>query len=507
MKTKYIILLCIILSGWSCTNLEEVAYTQVPKQNFFTNEQMLTLYSGRAYQTLQNYCTEQSLWTLNLQVADECAVPKNPNGGWTEPRYKELQQHNFVVGNKLIRTGWDFCFNGITACNDVIYQTENSTIDFNGKTRILAEMKVLRAFYYFCAIDGWGNIPFSIDPSDKSNPPQKDRRFIFNFIEKEITENINELDIEPNTASYGRITQGVAYTLLAKLYLNAQEWIGEAKWNEAEQACFAIINAGKYAIEDNYLTNFGVNNEGSKENIFVIPYSTIYTSSYDYAFIIYALALDATNCSTFNLPSSEGWNGFICQPDFFGSYAPGDTRKDNTWLYGQQYDFRGSEITGAIINPVFDASKYESGRITNEGAKLKKWNYQIDGSLKDTKSMENDFVLFRYADVLLMYAEALVRQGRSVASLVTMPDFEKIRTRASLPPFTDGDLTIDAILLERGHEFAWEGWRRQDLIRFGKFNEAWWAKSASPAYTKLFPIPLEKLSANPNLIQNDGYPR
>jgi hypothetical protein len=507
MKTKYVILLYFISLGWGCTNLEEVVYTQVPKQNFFTNEQLLTLYSGRAYQTLQNYCTEQSLWTLNLQVADECAVPKNAAGEWTQTRYKELQRHNFVVGNKLISMGWDFCFNGIAACNDVIYQTENSAIDFPGKARILSEMKVLRAFYYFCAIDGWGNIPFSIDPSDKSNPPQKDRRFIFDFIEKEITENVGNLDLEPNTASYGRITQGVAYTLLAKLYLNAQEWIGVAKWSEAEQACSAVISAGKYKIEDNYKINFEVNNDGSKENIFVIPYSTIYTSSYDYAFIIYALVFDATNCSTFNIPSSEGWDGFICQPDFFDTYASKDTRKDDTWLYGQQYDFNGREIPGAIINPVFDVSKYEAGRTIYEGAKLKKWSYQTDGTLKDTKSMENDFALFRYADVLLMYAEALVRQEKPVASLIAMPDFERIRTRASLLPFTDVELTLDAILLERGHELAWEGWRRQDLIRFGKFNEVWWAKPASPAYAKLFPIPLEKLSANPNLVQNDGYSR
>jgi hypothetical protein len=118
--------------------------------------------------------------------------------------------------------------------------------------------------------------------------------------------------------------------------------------------------------------------------------------------------------------------------------------------------------------------------------------------------MSNDFALFRYADVLYMYAEALLRQGKSVSAATDMADFQKIRLRAGLQPF-NASLTLDNLLLERGHELAWEGWRRQDLIRFGKFNNAWWAKNVSSAHTKLFPIPAERLSVNPNLKPNPGY--
>jgi hypothetical protein len=507
MKTKISYCICLIITlGWGCTNLEEDIYSDVPKDEFFTDANMLTLYSGRAYQTLQGYCTEQSLWTLNLQVADQCAVPTNASNEWKQTRYSELQKHNFVVSNKLIRMGWDFCFNGIAACNDVIYQTEASSITFNGKERILAEMKVLRAFYYFCAMDGWGNIPFSIDPTDKSNPLQKDRQFIFSFVEKEITDNLPALDDLPSQASYGRVTQGVAYTLLAKLYLNADEWISTPKWAEAEQACLSVIGSGKYIVEDRYKASFEVNNEISRENIFVIPYSTVFTTNYDYSFFIYLLTLNANNTSTFNIASSP-WDGFVCQPDFFASYDTSDTRRNDTWLFGQQKDLQGVDIQSLVIEPIFDEAKYESGRGASEGAKLWKWSYQTDGMLNDGQSMENDFALFRYADVLLMYAELLVRQGKATAELVNMPDFVKIRTRANLTPFTVGNLTLDRILLERSHELAWEGWRRQDLIRFGKFNDAWWAKPASPAYTKLYPIPLEKLQANENLDQNEGYPK
>ncbi|MDR0763164.1 MAG: RagB/SusD family nutrient uptake outer membrane protein [Bacteroidales bacterium] len=495
----YALLLCS-----SCTNLDEEIYSNVLREDLFENEQVLKLYSGRAYRTLQEYCTEQSLWTLNLQVADECAVPVNSVGEWSQTRYRELQQHNFVVSNKLIRTGWDFCFNGIAACNRVISETRSSPLNFIGKERVISEVRMLRAFYYFCAMDGWGNIPFVINNDDKSYPPQKNRQFIFNFIISEIDSCMPHLDTVPNINNYGRITFGVAQTLLAKMYLNAETWLGTPMYDKAEEACLQVINTGYYAIENYYKTNFDVYNENSRENIFVIPYDNIYTVSDHNSFIIYMLTLNSVNAEKFNIPATS-WDGFICQPDFFASYDTADLRRSATWLYGQQYSHSGVAIDGYVIEPIFDAGKYLAGRSEIEGAKLWKWTYQDDGQLKGGEtSMSNDFALFRYADVLYMYAEALLRQGKSVSAATDMADFQKIRLRAGLQPLTSS-MTLDDLLLERGHELAWEGWRRQDLIRFGKFNNAWWAKSASSPHTKLFPIPAERLSVNPNLEPNPGY--
>jgi hypothetical protein len=513
MKAKYIITgLFMAALAWSCTNLDETTYSDMPRDKFLNDPQLLELYSGRAYMTLQNYCVEQSLWTLNLQTADECTVPMNSVGEWgNNTRYIELQQHNFVVSNKLIRTGWEFCFNGIAACNDVISETEKSTLEFAGKERILAEIKVLRAFYYFMAADCWGNVPYSVDPDDKSLPEQKDRAFFFTFIEKEILDNINALD-EASANTYGKVTKGVAYTLLAKLYLNAEVWLGTPMWQKAADACLEVINGGRYTIMDNYNSNFSVDNDLSTEGIFVIPYSTIYTSDDDCAFILYLLTLNSTDCANFKITAS-GWDGFVGQPDFMQSYDAADTRKAETYLFGQQYDANGRPATyesgGAqvpyIIEPVFDESKYVSGRAYNEGAKLSKWTYQTDGMLTSDESMENDFALFRYSDVLYMYAEALLRQGGSAAAAVARDDFQRIRTRAGLEPFTASTLTLETLLAERGHEFALEGWRRNDLIRFGKWTDAWWAKAASPSHTSIYPIPTEMMATNSNLKQNPGY--
>ena len=154
----------------SCTNLDEKIYSNIPKGEFFRSKEQLVVYSARAYNKLQAWGSEQSIWTLNIQLGDEIAVPKNGKNDWGNPRYKELQTHNIPNSNKLVRMGWDFCFDGITACNDVLYETEHSGMDFEGKDRIIAEMKVLRAFFYFLAVDCWGNVPFSVSKEESGYP-------------------------------------------------------------------------------------------------------------------------------------------------------------------------------------------------------------------------------------------------------------------------------------------------------------------------------------------------
>ncbi len=507
MKTIKILglVLLSISASISCTNLDEEIYSQIPKSSFFESEEMLTSYAGRAYSSLQGYGSEQSLWTLNIQVSDECAAPVNHVNDWTNVRYKELQTHKFPASNKLIRKGWDYCFDGIAACNDVIYEVERSDFNFDGKDRILSEIKVLRAYFYMHAMDGWGNIPFSINPKDQGYPEQKDRQFIFDFIIDEITECIDNLSAETTSASYGKVTQGAANAILAKMYLNAEEWIGKPMWSEAEKACQAIMDSGEYIIEDDYKANFLVNNEGSGENIFVIPYSTIYTQSDHNDFVIFILTLGAKHSQTYNIPATC-WDGIIASPDFFNTYDKTDKRLADTWLFGQQYDLAGLPIEGYILNPDVDEAVYSTGKAETDGARIGKWEYQTDGKLtSDQTSMDNDFALIRYADVVLMWTEALVRQDRA-GEAASNVDLQKIRTRASLAPFTAAELTLDNILKERGAELACEGWRRQDLIRFGKFQDAWWAKpNTSPETAKLYPIPTDRLSINPNLKQNAGY--
>lgn len=506
---KLIILLSFaicIVSG--CTDLGETVYTGVAMKDFFKNEKELVANAGRAYTKLQGFNSEQSLWTLLLQASDECAVPASGGSWYSNGRYEEIQTNKIPAANKLLTKGWNWIFNGIAACNEIIYETELSSIQFDGKDKIVAEMKMLRAYYYYQAISCWSNVPFTVDYTETGYPEQKDRSYIFNYLEKEITDNVQLLDRTPAATNYGRMTQAAAYCILAKMYLNAEVWFGTPMYDKAEKACKDIMNIGSYIIEDNYSTNFDVSNEKSKENIFVILYDRVNTSGDKSAFYLHTLTLEAASQATFNIPA-EPWSGFICQPDFFQSYDEKDIRRSQSWLYGDQVDISGKSLDFAYI-PVFDEKKYynsNGGRGKYDGARCWKWHYQTDGSLKEyTISMDNDFALFRYADVVLMYAEALVRQNRA-GEAAQLTDLQKIRTRAGLAAYTASQLTLDELYAERGRELAWEGWRHEDMIRYGKYLKKYWAHpdQSGETFRNVFPIPTDILNANPKLKQNKDY--
>ena len=517
MKKFTIAIIAAVLFIGSCTNLDEIIYSQIPKDTFLSDPANLALYTSRPYTALQSWGAEQSMFTLIIQLTNETAIPLSWNGSWGEPRYGELQTHKIPTSNKLVRCGWDFCFDGISACNDAIYALENAP-KTEATNKNIAEIKILRAYYYLLAVDCWGNVPFSIDRSATGLPEQKDRAFMLTWLESEIKDNSSLLDKTVSASTYGRITLDVARFLLAKIYLNYEKWTGTKRYDDAETVCKEIIDSGNFTLADKYEDNFTINNENGSEAIFALPHSSVYTN---YAFYIYVMTFNDDLAKAFNIEGAS-WNGtMICQPDFFDSYDPTDLRRSATWLYGQVYDANGakyyykqkladgSEVNvDYILNPSpIDESRFTSGIARLDGARIIKWPYQTDGTLNSYKiSMENDFYLMRYSDVILMYVEALVRQNKT-AQATLVPEFIKIRTRAGLPPMTISDLTLDNLLLERQHELALEGWQRQDLIRFGKYTQAWWAKEEDNAdgHTELLPIPEERIGDNPNLKQNPGY--
>lgn len=501
----------------SCTNLDEEIYSQVPQDVFLSDPEHIALYTSRPYTYLQAWGNEQSMLTMILMLTNETAIPTEYEGHWGEPRYGELQTHVIPTNCKLVRTSWDFCFDGIAACNDAIYVLENAPQN-ETTLKNIAEIKVLRAYYYLMAVDCWGNVPFSISREEAGYPLQKDRATMLTWLESEIKGNMDKLDTNVSSQTYGRVTIEVARFLLAKIYLNSEKWTGTKRYDEAEQVCKDIMDSGHFHLAAKYEANFAIDNENGPEAVFALPHSSVYTN---YAFYIYVMTFNNDLAKAFNIEGAS-WNGtMICQPDFFDSYDPADLRRDLTWLHGQVYDYTGAkfqytqkkadgstEYIDYVLNPSpIDPARFSSGIGRLDGARIIKWPYQTDGTLNSYKiSMENDFYLMRYSDVVLMYVEALLRQNKT-ADAVNVQEFKDIRTRAGLAPFTAGDLTLDALYLERSHELALEGWQRQDMIRFGKYTEAWWAKDADPAdgHTELLPIPEERMGDNPNLEQNPGY--
>ena len=507
MKNSIISIILIIFIGTqfqSCTNLDETTYSSITTDNFFKNEEEVVMNVGRAYAYLVQYTHYFNIWGALLISSDEAICPyRETNLWWDNGVWVDLHRHNFSPTLDNTNTAWSFIFEGVSLCNQIIYQLQESKVDFETKPNLMAEVKVLRAWFYLNAVDLFGNVPLSTDFANTELPKQSTRKEVFDFVESEIKANVDLLDKAPTSQNYGRATQAMAYTILAKLYINAKEWTGTAMWQETIDACDKVIGFGTLSLEPDYFDNFTVNNQGSSENIFVILYDNVYTSKeWDSTLKFHQYTLHTLSQQTFNIVDFC-WDGFCATEDFYNSFSDNDKRK-KMWLVGPQYSATGQPLMLSSTRQLNYRPKVKSlynpqdPALLDDGARFAK--YEFESGLSG--SMSNDYVVYRYADILMMKGEALVRLGKADEAL---PFFNTVRERAGLSDYKSSDLTLSEILAERGREFAWEGLRRQDLIRFGKWNDAWFEKSADSEHTKLFPIPYWALDTNPNLVQNPEY--
>jgi hypothetical protein len=246
-----------------------------------------------------------------------------------------------------------------------------------------------------------------------------------------------------------------------------------------------------------------VNNTASKENIFVLPYDR----QVGWGLQMYQYTLHSSQAENYNY-SSPLWNGLVVQPPFYNLYEASDKRI-NSWMVGQQYSPTGQALKTSMNTPLIFTSTVTSLTAAGEaeGARCQKWEFPKDLELYETQ--DNDWSLFRYADILLMKAEAIMRNNSGVATQEAVDAVNLVRERAygnTTHDYTTATLTLDELLNERGREMAFEGHRRQDLIRFGKWEGSWFGKAAeADTHTELYPIPSTALSANSNLKQNNGY--
>lgn len=509
MKKILLIITTLLLLGatlGSCTDLDENPYSSIPSDQFYNNEEEFLMSAGRIYAYLVRYTCYRCVWGTISVSTDEAVSPLREGNQWVDDGvWRDMHAHTWKSQMQDLQTIWEFIFGGVSLCNQILYEFDQSTVEFEAKPNLVAEVLVMRAWFYLNALDLFGNVPFTTDFADTSLPEQVDRKFLFTFIERQIRENVDLLQDAPSSANYGRVTKAMAYTMLAKLYINAQEWIGEAKWDETIEACDQVIGLGTLEIEPDYFTNFKVENSSSKENIFVILYDKVYTSqNWWHVFRFHQLTLNSLSQQTYGI-LDFCWNGFAATESFYNKYDPRDARR-RQWLAGPQYDMQGEPLLmqngrqldyTPHITSLFDAA---NPALANEGVRSAKYEY---ASGLQGECMDNDFVVYRYADVLMMKGEALVRQGHPQQAVAL---FNQVRSRTGLDDYTAADLTLDEIYDERGREFAWEGLRRQDMIRFGKWCEPRDLKPAvSPDYTKLYPIPANVRKTNTNLRQNTGY--
>lgn len=585
-KTLICALAAVALLSTGCKDmLKEEVFGQPTSEEMLTNPDNVAMVVGQAYSEVKWLHDHWGYWGIATLSTDECINPQR-NSDWNDDGYwRGFNDHSWTPSDLSFEHVWQYSNAGAILCNKILTQLDGikGSLDPQVYAQFTAELKVLRCYYYYTLFDAFGRIPY-LENYSAENVPQSETWEIWNKLVSTLyaeAENLPVVNDENRAENYGRCTQGMAYSLLARLLLNAPSFgvtpancgIASIKSNddfytECVNVCQKIIDSKSYKIEDDFFTNFKINNENSLENIFVIVENG--NASFDYRDVagkmanklrITMLSLNYCHQKAWGL-IEKPWNGFCCPSDFLAKYeygvdhrGPCDSIKgthgcegwgwflgpvyasetsmdtlimddkpvikvrvidgDTVWMLnedgsyklmnGQKTPVKDTLENKAVITSYIEGTICEGNESHNYGARLLKYEVEKFGV---NKYCENDFVLFRYADVLYMQYEAALRAGDNAtcAKLLAEPEFQKIRTRVGCQPYASLDL--DELLDERGREFAWEMLRRRDLIRFNKFTKGGWLFKPVEAdnHRDWFPIPRKMIETSGGLwTQNKGY--
>lgn len=519
---------------FSCTNLDETVYSQLISEKFIPTENDVMSIIGPAYTQLRSVWSDWcGLYDVCEESSDVLVTPVRPNGWDDGGIYRRMHKHTWTANDYHISALWSRCYTGITNANLALYQIESGRLPISqNKENYIAELKVIRAFYYYLLMDNFGNIPIvtKYDVPKDYLPEQNTRQEVYDFVVNEITSNIDLLSEEVSSKTYGRFTIWAGYALLAKVYLNAEVYTGVSKWTECITACDKILTPTKYTLEGDYKDIFKTNNENCTETIFAIPYDEIYAGWLHW----HMKTLHPLNQSTYNLEESP-WGGNCAIPQFINTYNTKDKRLAESWIKGQQYSSSGDSLfcnlgSDKMGQPLNFINFVQSADYAAEDEGYRIGKYEIKMGAKG--QLSNDVPVFRLADVMLMKAECLLRTGHAgdAATLVTevrLRDFDDpsdatvtgaklegnsgyqygfVENGVITEPDATGAIQYGRLLDEIGWEFAAEVHRRQDLIRFDVFTtKTWLSHRPNGDYRKLFPIPQTQLNNNTNLVQNKGY--
>ena len=532
----------ILLSGivlFSCDRfLKEDPRDKLPEEEAYKTLSDLYL---NAVASLYNYVggfsdsqglqgTGRGVYDLNTFTTDEAIVPTR-GGDWYDGGFWQgLFLHQWGVENDAIQATWEYLYKVVMLCNKSLEEIERFSETHTGEVLAVyrAEVQAMRAMYYYYLMDMFGRVPLVLSSSPAmKDVVQSERKAIFDFVIQQLQEAaplLSEVHSNQSGPYYGRITRPVVLFLLAKIALNAEvytdnDWTDNQRpdgkniyfevdgkrlnaWQTVITYCDQLKDMG-YRLEPDYRTNFAVFNEPSVENIFTIPMNkTMYTNQMQYLF----RSRHYNHAKAYGLGGENGPSATIEALETFGyETTEQDPRFDFCYFAGIVYDLKGNVVrldNGIVLEYLpwevaLDISDTPSEQTA--GARMKKYEVDETGT-KDGKLMENDIVLFRYADVLLMKSEAKVRNGENGDT-----ELNEVRGRVGA---SSRIATLETLLDERQLELAWEGCRRQDLIRFEKFTRAYSSRPQLPdeenGYTTVFPIP-EKIRLMTNMKQNPGY--
>lgn len=420
---------------------------------------------------------------------------------WNDPGVPDMYPMTWTVENVVIASFYYRICHQVSLANEFIRQANAAKIDLPEKARWIAEARALRAYCWLDGIDNFGNMPFADENFviGSTGPDQATRAELFEYVESECKELLDGSDLYGYAeAPYGRVDKGFVAMVLAKLYLNAEVYVGKKMYQE----CADVLKGldGKYNLHDKA--------KGTKFNAFQELFLADNHNCTDE--IIFAIQADGTNTTSWGATQylvfgfvggkmdpvefgiSSGWGGMRATPEYYNKFS----QNDNRYLF---YTGEGQEGI-EIVDPT--SFKYGAAYAKFRNVKSDGTPGQIEGFV------DTDFPLFRYADALLMKAECELNGATGADGIASI---NAVRARAGLEPVKS--LNASDLLDERARELALEGWRRSDLIRFGKFTSGYnWAWKGGvkdgkdmPAHLALFPIPQSDRNSNSKLEQNPGY--
>jgi hypothetical protein len=484
----------LLLVGQACQEPDQEIFSTIPSDEVLNSEDpdVLAVLAASAYAQLAGtWGAHNSLWSMHEISSDEMAITQKGADWQDGGMWLRMHRHEWLPTEESINNGWNYVFDNVGNVNNLLK-------NFNENEILNAELSVVRALLYYWLLDAYGSVPIieedDTNPTPVNNTPQE----VFNFIESEVQAALPFLQ---QNSTYATVNYYVAQTLLAKLYLNAETYIGTPRYADAAAAALEVIDGNAYSLEPDFFENFTEQNQGSSENIFVINYDKDNAQGFNLA----QMTLHYLSQETYRL-QEQPWNGYSSLEEFYNSFDEEDLRR-GSFIVGPQFSAAGERLLdnsaeatdpdGPPLTFTPEINMLAPNAWRQAGARVGKWEYAFGSP----NSLSNDFPIFRYSDVLLMRAEALWRQSPGSTEAVDLVN--QVRDRAGLDPVSS--INADFLLAERGREMFAEGWRRQDQIRFGDFFGSWWEKNPSPQFRKFFPIPQAAIDANTNLIQNDGY--
>lgn len=445
----------------------------------------------RCYFNLQECGTDEvaSTWLEGDKVGDLTYLRWDANDTWVSDMYYHIY-YTIALCNEFLRNAGDDQIAGF------------SESDQTNIRHYRAETRFIRALAYYHALDFFRNIPFVTenDPVGSFIPPRYTGQQVFEYIESELKAISTEM-LSRNEAEYGRASRAAAYTLLAKLYLNAKVYTGTERYTDCITACKQVIAEG-YTLEPEYAKLFNADND-KRTNEIILPLTVDAEHTVSWGATTYIICGEVSNASDYQKPEAYGvtaaWGMFRIRGEVPALFEEGDGRA-MFFTEGQtQYlDVIDNQSNGYFVE------KWTNLTDAGEAA-----SNTVDGGVN------TDFPMFRLADVYLMLAESVVRGGQGSDITTALGYVNQLRQRAfgsDAGNISSGELTTDFILDERARELYWECTRRTDLIRYDKFTTAkylWQWKGgvkdgvAVDSKYNIYPIPQTDLTANPNLYNED----